>query len=94
MEIKFGKKYLADVYEGKVHKYKDYKSNPSLVRQYVKTVKRLYATGSTEELKKQRALNFEKLRGDLKAFAQFESINNFGCCSRWLKRRLQQNMKF
>ncbi|PWL30740.1 type II toxin-antitoxin system RelE/ParE family toxin [uncultured Roseivirga sp.] len=66
MEIKFGKQYLADVYEGKVHKYKDYKSNPSLVRQYVKTVKRLYVTGSTEELKKQRALNFEKLRGDLK----------------------------
>lgn len=66
MEIRFGKQYLVDVYEGNVHKHKEFKSNPSLVRQYVKTVQRLRVIESTEELKQHRALNFEKLKGDLK----------------------------
>lgn len=66
MEIRFGKQYLVDVYEGNLQKHKEFKSNPALVRQYVKTVQRLRVIESTEELKQHRALNFEKLKGDLK----------------------------
>ena len=32
MEIKFQKKYLADLYEGRTKPYKEYKSNPQLVK--------------------------------------------------------------
>lgn len=64
--ILFGKKYLQDLYEGKTRKYKDYKSNPTLVKQYVKTVNKLKAITYIEQLYQIKSLRYEKKEGNLK----------------------------
>lgn len=43
IEVSFRREYLKDLYEGKKVTDKRFKSNPQLVRQYVKTVGRLMA---------------------------------------------------
>jgi proteic killer suppression protein len=65
MEITFRKKYLEDLYEGKKSKEKEYRSNPALVKQFVKTVKKLQEATSIEMLYQLKSLNYETLTGDL-----------------------------
>lgn len=66
MEIKFQKAYLADLYEGNVKPYKEYKSNPQLVKQYVKTINTLKSVTRIEQLYQLKSLHYEKKEGDLK----------------------------
>lgn len=66
MEIKFQKVYLADLYIGKVKSYKEYKSNPQLVKQYVKTINTLKSVTRIEQLYQIKSLQYEKKEGDLK----------------------------
>jgi proteic killer suppression protein len=66
MEIKFQKAYLSDLYEGNVKPYKEYKSNPQLVKQYVKTINMLKSVTRIEQLYQLKSLHYEKKEGDLK----------------------------
>lgn len=65
MEIIFKKEYLSDLFEGNVKKYKDYKSNPSLVKQYIKTINKLKAITKIEQLFQIKSLRYEKKIGNL-----------------------------
>jgi proteic killer suppression protein len=64
MEILFQTQLLADLYEGKKVNDKRFKSNPILVKQYVKTVNKLLALSRIEEMYVLTSLNYEKLSGD------------------------------
>lgn len=66
MEIKFQKEYLAHLYEGNVRPYKEYKSNPQLVKQYIKTIDMLKSVTRIEQLYQIKSLHYEKKEGDLK----------------------------
>jgi len=63
MEIEFKETYLEDLYEGK--KNDRFKSNPQLIQQYIKTVKKLQAISKIEELYKIQSLHYEKKIGNL-----------------------------
>jgi toxin HigB-1 len=65
MNIEFKKVYLSDLYEGKVKSYKDYKSNPQLVKQYVKTINKLKSVTRIEQLQQLTSLRYEKKEGNL-----------------------------
>lgn len=65
MNIVFLKSYLDDIYQGNTRKYKDYKSNPQLVKQYVKTVNKLKSITNIEQLYQIKSLQYEKKIGDL-----------------------------
>lgn len=65
MEIVFTKAYLADLYEGNVKKYKEYKSNPQLVKQYVKTINKLKSISNIEQMFQLKSLQYKKKVGDL-----------------------------
>ena len=65
MKIRFKKQYLIDLYEGKIKKYKKYRSNPQLVKQYVKTINKLKAVTKIEQLYQIKSLYYEKKIGDL-----------------------------
>jgi len=65
MEIKFRKQYLEDLYQGVKSQDKIFKSNPTLVKQYIKTVNNLAAAPRLETLYQLKSLNFEALSGDL-----------------------------
>ena len=65
MKILFTKEYLSDLYEGKVRKYKKYKSNPQLIKQYVKTINKLKGITRIEQLYQIKSLNYEKKSGNL-----------------------------
>ena len=65
MEIKFQKKYLSDLYQGIVKPYKDYKSNPQLVKQYIKTINKLKSVTRVEQLFQIKSLHYEKKVGNL-----------------------------
>lgn len=65
MTIVFLKDYLEDLYEGKTKKYKDFKSNPALVKQYVKTVNKLKSVTRIEQLYQINSLHYEKKEGNL-----------------------------
>ncbi|MDQ7916380.1 type II toxin-antitoxin system RelE/ParE family toxin [Mesonia sp. MT50] len=65
MTIVFLKDYLEDLYEGKTKKYKDFKSNPALVKQYVKTVNKLKSATRIEQLYQIKSLHYEKKEGNL-----------------------------
>jgi len=65
VRIVFIKTYLSDLFEGKVKKYKEYKSNPQLVKQYVKTINKLKAITKIEQLYQIKSLNYKKKVGDL-----------------------------
>jgi proteic killer suppression protein len=64
MDINFQNQLLADLYEGKKVNDKRFKSNPTLVKQYVKTVNKLFAINHIEDLYVLISLNYEKLSGD------------------------------
>ena len=67
MEVVFGKPYLSDLYEGNKKAFaKEYKSNPQLVKQYVKTVNKLKAITRIEQLFQIKSLQYEKKSGDLR----------------------------
>jgi toxin HigB-1 len=66
MEIKFVKEYLKNLYEGVTKPYKEYKSNPQLVKQYVKTINKLKAITKIEQLYQLKSLHYEKKEGNLK----------------------------
>lgn len=66
MDIVFTKDYLADLYEGKVKKHKEFKSNPQLVKQYVKTIQKLKSITRIEQLYQLNSLRYEKKEGNLK----------------------------
>lgn len=65
MEIIFKKDYVAHLYEGHTKPYKEYKSNPSLVAQYVKTINKLKSITKIEQLYQIKSLNYEKKVGNL-----------------------------
>lgn len=66
MEIVFKTKLLSDLYEHKKITEKEFRSNPKLVKQYIKTVNTLKAAGRIEQLFHLKSLNYERLIGDLK----------------------------
>ncbi len=65
MKIVFSKTYLADLYEGNVRDYKEYKSNPQLVKQYVKTIDKLKGITDVQQLYQLKSLHYSKKTGDL-----------------------------
>jgi proteic killer suppression protein len=65
MEIVFTKTYLADLYSGNTKKYKEYKSNPQLVKQYVKTINQLKSISKIEQMFQLKSLQYKKKIGDL-----------------------------
>ncbi|WP_396151439.1 hypothetical protein [Flavobacterium sp.] len=65
MEIKFQKEYLSDLYTGNIKPYKEYKSNPQLVKQYVKTINTLKSVTRIEQLYQLKSLHYEKKIGNL-----------------------------
>jgi len=66
MNIIFTKPYLADLYEGNIKPYKQYRSNPQLIKQYVKTINKLKAINKIEDLYQLHSLRYEKKQGNLK----------------------------
>lgn len=64
MELEFNNIELADLYQGKKVKNKMYKSNPTLVKQFVKTIKYLIQAKKIEELLQLKGLHYEKLERD------------------------------
>lgn len=66
MQLLFKDKLLEDLYKGKKVREKAFKSNPTLVKQYVKVVQRLINITRIEDLYQFHALNYEKLVGDRK----------------------------
>lgn len=65
MEIKFQKEYLADLYQGNTKPYKEYKSNPQLVKQFIKTINTLKSVTRIEQLYQLKSLHYEKKIGNL-----------------------------
>ena len=65
MNIVFSKSYLKDLFIGNVKAYKEYKSNPQLVKQYVKTINKLKSITRIEQLHQIKSLRYEKKIGDL-----------------------------
>ncbi len=66
MEITFKNQTLVDLYEGRRVKEKEFYSNPSLIKQYIKTVNRLESVTKIEQLSQYNGLNYEKLKGNRK----------------------------
>ena len=65
MEIIFKKPYLEDLYQGIVKPYKEYKSNPQLVKQYVHKINTLKSVTRIEQLYQIKSLHYEKKEGNL-----------------------------
>jgi proteic killer suppression protein len=86
MEIKFNNQLLIDLYEGNKVNDKEFRSNPTLIKQYVKTINKLKAASKIEQLFQFSGLNYEKLKGDRKGLSSvrvnlqyrliFEEIKN------------------
>ncbi|RVT79645.1 addiction module killer protein [Flavobacterium sufflavum] len=66
MEIIFKKQYLSDLYQGIVKPYKEYKSNPQLVKQFINKINTLKTVTRIEQLYQIKSLQYEKKEGDLK----------------------------
>ncbi len=66
MEIEFKENYLQELYEEGKTKDKRFKSNPQLIKQYIKTVNKLKSATKIEQLYQLSSLNYEKKQGDLK----------------------------
>ena len=69
MEILFTKVYLSDLYTGQIKKYKEFKSNPGLVKQYIKTINKLKSLQKIEQLYQIKSLHYEKKIGDLEGLS-------------------------
>ena len=75
MDISFNNQLLIDLYEGNKITDKQFRSNPALMKQYVKTVNRLKSVQKVEQLFQYAGLNYEKLKGNLKGYSSVR-INN------------------
>lgn len=69
MEVEFRTEELVDLYKGKKPKSKEFKSNQSLVRNYIKTVKKIQAAPDLNTLKRINSLNLENLTNHPKGFS-------------------------
>lgn len=69
MDIIFKKQYLEDLFTGKVKAYREYKSNPQLVKQYIKTINTLKSITRIEQLYQIKSLSYEKKEGNLKGIS-------------------------
>lgn len=69
MDISFSEPKLAALYEGQKVTDKNFRFPPELIRQYIKTVKKLESVTRIEQLFQFSSLNYEKLKGDLKGFS-------------------------
>jgi toxin HigB-1 len=65
MDIKFNDPELTDLYEGQKVALK-YRSNPALIKQFVKTVKKLQSVEKLEQLYQFQSLKYKKLTGNWK----------------------------
>jgi proteic killer suppression protein len=66
MQITFRNTLLEDLYQDKKVNDKQFKSNPMLVKQYIKTVNKLKYATKIEQLYQFAGLNYESLSGDRK----------------------------
>ena len=66
MEIVFRNTLLSDLFENKKVESKEFKSNPTVVKQYIKTVNKLRSATRIEQLFQMASLNYEKLSGNRK----------------------------
>lgn len=64
MKLVYKEQYLIDLYEGKTAD-KRFKSNPQLIRQYIKTIDKLYAVDKIEHLYQIKTLGYSKKQGTL-----------------------------
>jgi proteic killer suppression protein len=69
MNISFNNPELADLYEGEKTFNKEFRSNPSLINQYIKTINKLRSVEKVEQLYQYNSLNYEKLKGDRKGYS-------------------------
>jgi len=69
MEISFKNKLLRDLYEGRKVNNREFRSNPSLVKKYIKTVERLKAIYRIEQLHQYHGIGYEKLKRDRKGYS-------------------------
>ena len=69
MEIQFNNQLLIDLYEGNKVTDKEFRSNPNLIKQFIKTINKLRSVNKVEELFQFAGLNYEKLKGNLKGFS-------------------------
>ena len=67
LQVVFKDQELADLFEGK--KVKLFRSNPQLVKQYVKVVNKLKSAPNIETLYQIGSLNYEALSGDKKGYS-------------------------
>lgn len=63
MEIVFNNQLLIDLYVGNKVTDKQFRSNSALIKQYIKTVKKLESVQKPEQLFQYHGLNYEKLKG-------------------------------
>src|SRR5882672_5385302 len=68
MLIIFNDPELADLYEG-TGGTKEYRPGSPLVKQFIKTVKKLEAVEKVEQLYQFNSLHYEKLKGDFKNYS-------------------------
>ncbi len=69
MEISFNNQLLEDLYVGNKVTDKLYRSNPALIKQYIKTIKKLQSIEKIEQLFQYAGLNYEKLKGKLSIYS-------------------------
>ena len=77
MEVSFKSQLLVDLYEGNKVKDKEFRSNPNLIKQYVKTVDRLKSVEKIEQLFQFAGLNYEKLKGNYKGSSSVRVSNQY-----------------
>ena len=71
MKISFNHLLLEELYEGRKVADKQFRSNPALVKQYIKTVNKLAAVAKIEQLFQFSSLHYEKLKGN---YAGYSSV--------------------
>jgi toxin HigB-1 len=69
MEISFNNKLLEDLYVGNKITDKQFRSNPALIKQYIKTIAKLKSVDEVEQLYQYAGLNYEKLKGNLSKYS-------------------------
>lgn len=69
MNVSFVDSKLSDLYKGITVKERRYRYPPELIKQYIKTVKKLESVEKVEELFQFHSLNYEKLKGQQKDFS-------------------------
>jgi toxin HigB-1 len=75
MDISFNNQLLQDLYVGNKITDKEFRSNPALIKQYIKTVKKLESVNKVEQLFQFNGLNYEKLKGNWVGYSSVR-INN------------------